>query len=164
MTSTILLAEDSTDDELFFKRILLSVGVLNALKVTRDGKETIAYLKGEGDFADRDLFPLPGVLFLDLKMAPVDGWEVLLWLKARPEFNKLLIVVLTNYDGTKELHKAYALGAHSFLIKPFKELDMKGLLEQFPGYWILTLGGPKRPGDPNPRRGRGDASGFTLIW
>jgi CheY-like chemotaxis protein len=145
MSTTLLLAEDSPDDQFFFNRVLQGSGVYNRVMVTRDGNETIAYLKGEGAFANRDQFPLPGVLFLDLKMAPADGWEVLKWLKTRPDFHKMLVVVLTNAEGTKELYQAYAMGAHSFLIKPLTQLDMNELIQQFPGPWVRSTHASEKP-------------------
>lgn len=151
MIETILLAEDSQDDELFFNRVLRAGGVYNPVMITRDGAETIAYLKGEGAFANREQFPLPGVLFLDLKMAPVDGWEVLKWLKTRADLHEMLKVVLTNFAGTEELYKAYGLGAHTFLIKPFTQLDMDEIIQQFPGHWLRATHATEKPRDTSSR-------------
>lgn len=124
MNKAILLAEDSLDDELFFRRVLLAAGVQNPVFATRDGRNTIAYLDGADPFSDRQAFPLPSILFLDLKMTPVDGWEVLAWLKAKPMFSKMPVIVLTQIEGMKELTKAYSLGAKSFLVKPFKHATL----------------------------------------
>ena len=73
MPKTILLAEDSPDDEFFFKRALNTAGVKNPVVVVRDGAQVISYLKGEGIFADRQTHPVPVVLFLDLHMPKISG-------------------------------------------------------------------------------------------
>src|SRR5579884_278603 len=91
MTKTILLAEDSADDEFFFRRVFGAVGLKNPLEVVRDGQQVIAYLKGEGEYADRELHPLPGVLFVDLRMPRVNGREVLQWLKTQAQFKGMLV-------------------------------------------------------------------------
>lgn len=134
----ILLAEDSQDDERLFLRVLRQAGVENPVNVVRDGDETIAYLKGEGVYADRKKFPLPCALFLDLRMRRVDGWEVLKWLRKRDDFSDLLVVVLTVFDEPKAIMEAYRMGAHSFLIKPFETRDVKNLAQYFRGSLTKT--------------------------
>lgn len=136
MPKTILLAEDSPDDEFFFKRVLKAAGVKNHLKVVRDGTQVVAYLKGEGTFADRCAHPIPVILFLDLRMPKMDGREVLEWLKTQTSLSTMLVVVLTAQNEGKTLQELYTLGAHSFLTKPFTVADMQTLIGHFDGYWI----------------------------
>lgn len=138
MLKTILLAEDSEDDEKLFLRILRQAGVGNSVSVVRDGDEAIAYLKGDGVFADRRKYPLPCALFLDLRMRRVDGWEVLRWIRTQDGLADMLVVVLTIYDEPKAIMEAYRLGAHSFLIKPFAERDVKNLVQYFRGALTST--------------------------
>jgi CheY-like chemotaxis protein len=152
---TILLAEDSPDDEIFFTRVLRAAGVRNPVRVVRDGVEAIAYFEGRGPFSSREDYPLPDVLFLDLKMPRLNGWEVLTWLKSRPNMNKMLVVVLTQLDDAKDLYDAYALGANSFLIKPFIQLDLEDLIQSFPGHWEFD--------DRTPRKLRKSPFGGMLL-
>ncbi len=108
MAHAILLAEDSEVDERFFKHQLGKSGVLNSLSVVRDGRQTINYLLGKGDFADRARHPFPQILFLDLEMPKVDGFAVLQWLQTqRAVRSKLLIVVLTHLNGASEAGQAH---------------------------------------------------------
>ena len=75
--STVLLAEDDPDDVLLTQLAFERARLANPLQVVRDGEEAIAYLSGEGAFADRDRFPMPILLLLDLKMPKMDGFQVL---------------------------------------------------------------------------------------
>src|SRR5438128_2710095 len=131
MAKAILLAEDLEDDAAFLRRVLEKAGVANPIVIVRDGVEAIAYLKGEGEFSDRQKFPIPGILFLDLKMPGKGGFEVLEWLKHQPEWKDLLIVVVSGYDELREIKRAYALGAHTFLVKPCKQEDIANLVKSF---------------------------------
>lgn len=131
LLKTILLAEDSEDDEKLFLRTLRQSGVANPVSVVRDGDEAIAYLNGNGAFANRQQFPLPGALFLDLKMRRVDGWEVLTWVRGQDNLQNLLVVVLTVFDEPKAIMDAYRLGAHSFLVKPLSHHDVQNLVRHF---------------------------------
>ena len=55
--STVLLAEDDPDDVLLTQIAFEKARLANPLMVARDGEEAIAYLKGEGRYADREQFP-----------------------------------------------------------------------------------------------------------
>lgn len=139
MLRTILLAEDSPDDEVLFLRVLRQAGVSNPVVVVRDGDETLAYLKGNGAFANRDRFPLPCALFLDLRMRRMDGWDVLKWMRDQDHLNGMLIVVLTGFHEPTSITEAYRLGAHSFLIKPFEPRDVKNLVQYFRNSLMKTI-------------------------
>ena len=139
MAKAILLAEDSPDHEALFKLVLEEIGVGNPVMVVRDGIEAIAYLKGEGKFADRLIHPLPDILFLDLKMPRAGGFEVLEWLHDRPSLrNKLLVFVLSSFGDTQAIRRAYDLGANSFLSKPFTTEACEDLIRHFAGYWMRS--------------------------
>jgi len=84
--------------------------------VAHDGDEAIAYLSGRKEFANREKFPYPDLMFLDLKMPRVTGFEVLTWLqnKARKPF----ITVFSGSEMENDLKRAFALGADSYKVKP----------------------------------------------
>ena len=103
--------------------------------VVRNGAETIAYLKGDKGFGDREKFPFPAIIFLDLKMPIVGGFEVLEWIRSQPELKKFLIVVLSHCESMKDMDRAYSLGANSFLTKPMKEADIMNLSRHFSAHW-----------------------------
>jgi CheY-like chemotaxis protein len=84
----------------------------------RDGEQCVAYLSGTGKFANRDEFPLPDLLLLDLKMPGMDGFDVLLWLRQQPTLSALRVIVITSSESLRDVNRAYQLGANSFLVKP----------------------------------------------
>src|ERR1043165_4586586 len=114
----ILLAEDSEDDERLFVDVLKRAGLTNPIITVPDGAEAIDYLKGEFRYADREKFPLPHIVILDLATPKVNGWQVLQWLKSEPQFDHLLVIVLTSSLAVADLTRAYQMGATSFLGKP----------------------------------------------
>ena len=143
MNKIILLAEDSEDDALAFKRTLSNCGIVNRVVEVRSGKETIAYLRGDGVYADRQEFPYPVVLCLDLLMAEGDGWDVLDWLRANPEKKTMLVIVLTGPAQRELLHRAYMSGANSFLLKPFTKGELGTLTEAWPKLWQYASEDPR---------------------
>ena len=116
--ATILLAEDDPNDVFFMKRAFEKAQLPNPLVVVSDGEETIRYLKGEGVYADRARYPLPGLLLLDLRMPRRGGFEVLDWLRRQPGLKRLMTVVLTSSAESPDINHAYDLGANSYLLKP----------------------------------------------
>src|SRR5687768_15709889 len=138
----ILIAEDNEDHVFFLRRALQKGKVLNPVFVVSDGEETIAYLKGEGKFADRYEYPLPALLLLDLRMPKIDGFEVLEWIRQQPCLKRLRVVVLTTSDDPKDINRAYDLGANSFMIKPLEKHQFFELTETIKGYWLWMSAAP----------------------
>ena len=134
----ILLVEDWEADALLFMETLRRSGLGNPLVVLHDGDETIHYLAGDGQYADRERFPMPSVLLLDLNLPKTRGWEVLQWIRSRREFTDLFVVVLTGSFRGGDLHRAYQLGANSFLGKPCNEEDLRKLANSFPDHWLSS--------------------------
>jgi len=146
MAKTILLAEDYENDVLLTKKELTKAGIINPVVVVEDGAQVVAYIQGEGEFSDREKFPLPSVLLLDLKMPRRDGFYVLEWLKAHPQKPKILVVVLSGSDELYRVKMAYDLGAQSFLLKPPHFQDIQNLVKAYPTHWELEPENPTGAG------------------
>lgn len=136
----ILLIDDDPDDRFLVRRSFERLGIENPLVEVHDGQEAIAYLSGDGPFADRHKYPFPGILLLDLQMPRLGGLELLNWIRLNLSVPNFLIIVLSRVDEIRQVNKAYALGANSFLIKPGNEEELRGLISSFRDYWIV---GPK---------------------
>jgi CheY-like chemotaxis protein len=133
--ASVLIAEDSEADIFFLLRAFATSKVKNPVHVVRTGSEVIQYLLGEGKYCVREHYPMPRIVLLDLKMPSPDGFEVLRWKQDRPELQKILWVVLSNFDGIKTINQAYAAGATTFLTKPLDGKDVQHLIEGFNDYW-----------------------------
>ncbi len=129
ITRPILLAEDYEADADAVLRLLRKAGVVNPVIVVPDGGEAIAYMNNEGLFRDRQKFPLPGVLLLDLKLPVKNGFEVLEWCRTQPHLKDLFIVVLSGHYELRYVNEAYSLGAHRFFTKPAKKEDITNAIK-----------------------------------
>jgi len=141
----ILLAEDDPNDVLPIQRAFQKAGLGSVLKIVPDGAEAIDYLSGRGAYADRDKFPLPFLLLLDLKMPGTDGFEVLQWVRSDEEVKRLLVVVLTSSELQEDVDRAYELGANSYLVKPVSFDEMVHMLQRFEAYWTEINRTPTSP-------------------
>jgi CheY-like chemotaxis protein len=145
----ILLVEDREDDILLVRKAFGRGGIDNPLQIVRDGDEAIHYLEGAGPYSNRAEYPLPDLILLDLKLPTVDGFEVVRWIRRQPTFGSIPVVVLTSSDAIRDVNRAYALGANSFLVKP---LDFDNFIETakvLKSYWLKAI---KRPEASRPDR------------
>jgi CheY-like chemotaxis protein len=132
----ILLAEDDKNDVFLMKRAFENAGFLNPLIVVNNGKEAVQYLEGEGQYADRQKFPLPGLMLLDLKMPFMDGFDVLAWLRSRPQFNSLPVVVLTSSKLESDITKSREMGVYDYRVKPHRFEDLVRMLDDVRKCWL----------------------------
>ncbi len=139
---TILLVEDSEDDVFVMKWALTKCGIINPLHVVTDGQMALDYLSGVGDYSDRAKFPLPFIIFLDLKLPYVLGFEVLAWIKQQPALSSIAVTVLTGSDENRDFDKAYALGARSYLVKPPTPESLRSVFDSLNSLWLSKGSNP----------------------
>ncbi len=132
----ILIAEDDPGDAFLLERAFSKSGLNFVVSFVHDGQEAIDYLSGQNEYADRGKHPIPDLLLLDLKMPRVDGFEVLQWLRNQPGLSRMLVIVLTSSDQTRDINKAYELGANSYLVKPIELGDLENLASVVQNYWM----------------------------
>ena len=107
----------------------------NAIQVVDNGQQAIDYLKGVGKFADRNTFPLPCLVLLDLKLPKVMGFDVLKWIRQQPE--TIRVVVLLSASGQEaDIATAYRLGANGYLIKPSEVGKLEDMARAIKDYWL----------------------------
>jgi CheY-like chemotaxis protein len=133
---TILIAEDDDNDVLLLKNLLRECRVTNPVQVLYDGEEVISYIKGEGVYADRQKYPLPFLLLLDLRMPKKGGIEVMTWLKTlEPKLN-ITVIVLTAFKDLPQMNLAYLMGARSFITKPLNKEEFRATICTIKGVQI----------------------------
>jgi CheY-like chemotaxis protein len=114
---TVLLVEDSPDDIFIIKTACMRSGFPLLLKVVNDGQAAIDYLAGQDIYADRAQFPLPDLIFLDIKLPKRNGHEVLEWIRNCAELKYLPVIMLTGSMEPSDVERAYKLGVTSYLSK-----------------------------------------------
>jgi len=115
---TLLVAEDDENDFLVLGRALRKARFETDLRRVHNGAEIIEYLSGENAFADREAYPFPELILLDLKMPRVDGFDVLIWLRSQKELKNLPAIIFSASDNPGEMQQARELGATAYLVKP----------------------------------------------
>jgi CheY-like chemotaxis protein len=132
---TILLAEDNPDSVLLIQRAFRRANIPHPIQVVPDGESVILYLTGSDRYADRELYPFPSLLLLDLKIPIKSGHEVLEWLRQQPHLKRLPVVILTSSKEMSDINRAYDLGANSYLIKPVGFDNLLETIKTLHHYW-----------------------------
>lgn len=136
MKLPLLLVEDNEDDAYFLRRALQQAGIETAPIHLTDGRAAVAYLAGEGAYADRAAHPLPALVFLDLNLPYLTGLQVLEWIRCRPEFARVVVIALTSSSEPSDLRRAYALGVNSYVVKPATAAQLLVVVRAFRAWWL----------------------------
>ena len=131
-TRTVLLVDDNENDVLLMHRAFKKAEFHFPVQQVRDGEEAISYLKCEGIYGNRQQYPVPSMVLLDLNMPKKNGFEVLAWIQTQPQLQDLTIVVTTASTRPEDVARAYELGATCYLVKPSALAEL--------GNMVRTLG------------------------
>src|SRR5579862_3558317 len=116
--ATVLHIDDDPNDTELFQAAARRAQVRFSVQNVTDGEQAMAYLRGRGLYANRQLYPLPALVLLDLKMPRATGFDVLKWIRHHPEVGKVPVVVFSGSELHDDIQQAYAVGADSYLVKP----------------------------------------------
>ena len=110
----IVLIEDSPADVRLFREVLLSSGIDAEVVHLPDGEAALANLRSAGTAWS----PRPDLVFLDLNMPRVGGFEVLQKLRNTPGYADVPVAIFTSSRSDLDRHKAAELKADVFIVKP----------------------------------------------
>ena len=134
--ATILVVEDDPNDQMLVERAFRKIGVTDPIQIVGDGAEAIAYMMGEGKYADREKFAYPTFVITDLKMPRADGFAVLEFLKGNPQWAIIPTIVLSASSDLDDIKKSYMLGASSYHVKPQDQAELRNQLAVIHAYWM----------------------------
>jgi CheY-like chemotaxis protein len=132
---TILHVDDDPNDVILLQHACKKAGIEARLQHVPDGDEAMAYLEGRDAYANREEYPLPHLVLLDLKMPRLSGFDVLAWLRSKERLRWLPVVVLSSSNHDVDVKKAYQLGANSYLIKPVAFEALVDIVKSLYHYW-----------------------------
>lgn len=128
-----LIADDCDDDRLLFSRAVRSLPGFGLAGVTMDGLETVMYLRGDGQYGNRERYPFPDVVLLDHQMPGYNGVQVLACTRniaSRPK-----VVLWTDAIELVNQRLAYEFGATVVCEKPAATSRIQATLKAMAGDW-----------------------------
>lgn len=133
---TILLVEDNSAHAELVMRNFEDHLVANKIMWVEDGAAALDYLFCRGEYADRDKYPMPQLILLDLRLPKIDGIEVLRQIKAEENLRTIPVVVLTTSEAELDIAKAYANHSNSYIVKPVDFNNFTRLMKDLGLYWL----------------------------
>jgi CheY-like chemotaxis protein len=144
-TPTLLLVEDDPAEARLLLRAMNKANLPAHVHHIKDGDEAIAYLTGEGTYADRGAHPLPQLVIMDLKLPRRSGLEVLRWIRQQESaVARLPVVMLSSSHHGVDINQAYEYGVNSYLVKPETSDQLLSIVTLLKIYWFFSNKGPSR--------------------
>jgi CheY-like chemotaxis protein len=109
----IVVADDDVDDLFFARRSLQKAGITTPVITCADGVEVVELLKA----LSQENKPLPPLVFLDIKMPNLDGFQTLKWIREQKYLEKIRVVMLSGSNEARDVALARSLGADDYLVK-----------------------------------------------
>ncbi|MFK7853129.1 MAG: response regulator [Granulosicoccus sp.] len=139
MTSkfTILLIDDDDNDNFFHKRAIEKSGLKCDVRVCTGAVDALDYLQNKGSYADASSeYPKPDIIFLDINMPIVNGWDFLESYAALPDelFRKpkVVIVMLSTSSNQHDRNRAQATKlVTEFMEKPLRPDGLVSLVHKY---------------------------------
>ena len=132
----ILHAEDDPNDALLIQMSFRKAGATAPITVMEDGARVIDYLKGEGEFANRQRHPLPTVALLDIKIPRYSGLEVLEWIRSQSRFAALPVIIFSSSRNLADIRRAYELGVNAYIVKAVEYDELQATVKALHSFWI----------------------------
>ena len=132
----ILLVEDSPSDVLLTREALRDARIANDLSVARDGEEAMAYLRREGEHADKRR---PDIVILDLNLPRKNGREVLREIKSDDSLRRIPVLVMTTSSSDRDIGECYDSHANCFLTKPIDFEEFIDVVRSMEHFWISVV-------------------------
>jgi len=139
----ILIADDDKDDCDMIRDALKESRLLNELFFVKDGEELLNFLNHNGEYAQFEKYPTPGLILLDLNMPRMDGREALREIKSHPNLRQIPVVVLTTSQAEEDIYRTYDLGVNSFITKPVTFDALVSVMRELGKYWFEIVALPK---------------------
>ena len=137
----VLLVEDDPGDVLMTKEAFEDYKLVNQLHVVNDGTEAMAFLRREGEHADK---PRPDLVLLDLNLPRMDGREVLQAIKSDPDLASIPVVVLTTSEAEEDVLRSYSLHANAYVTKPVDFDRFIQVVRQIDDFFVTVVRLPTR--------------------
>jgi CheY-like chemotaxis protein len=121
MIHKFVVVDDDPDDVDLFLEAISEISHTTCLSA-KDGRDLLGKL-ASGEITN------PDIIFLDVNMPDMNGWECLVKLKSNADFKSLPVIMYSTSSAKKDAEKALALGALGFYEKPANFLILKEFLK-----------------------------------
>src|ERR1041385_3518195 len=131
----VIYVDDDENDVTLLRYALRKAGVELAMQHLPDGLVAVEYLRGAGKYRNREKYPLPNLLLLDIKMPGMGGLDVLKWVRAQRELSGVVVIMFSTSDEESDVRRAYERGANSYVVKSVDLEEGARMARAFQAWW-----------------------------
>jgi CheY-like chemotaxis protein len=133
----ILLVEDNEADVKITLRAFEKGRLHNGINVARDGEEALDFIYGLKTYQDRQRYPRPDLILLDINLPKIDGFNVLKKIKEDPDYKDIPVIMLTSSRNEGDMVNSFKYGACSYIQKPVSFQQFVEIASGFKFYWQI---------------------------
>lgn len=130
----VLLIEDNANDEFIIRQALGDFDKKLSIHSINDGQDALTFLNGLGTQNVQPI-PKPDIIFLDLHLPSLRGFDILKSIKKRPYLQKIPVIILSSSLSPDDRINAYNLQSSGFIRKSFNFEEFKNQLHKAMMYW-----------------------------
>lgn len=143
-TAKILIVDDNAPDREVMKRALRKGKVLCEVNDVADGEQALLYLKNLPPYDDKQRYPTPDLVLLDINMPRLDGLQVLEAIRADQNLRRLPVVVLSSSDRDADILNSYKFGVNAYVRKPVDSVEFIAAIQKLESFWLELVVLPPR--------------------
>lgn len=135
----VLLVEDNEGDILLTKEAAEDSGIVENIRVIKDGKEAIKFFEALTTSEE-----IPQLVLLDINLPKISGQDVLIYIKNNEKFKSIPVIMLTTSSSEKDIAQSYRNHANCYITKPIDAVDFKKAIHTLGNFWTSTASIPAR--------------------
>ena len=143
----VLSVDDNDVDGALLQRAFKRTAIPAKLFTVNEGPQALSYLSGVGIYQNREQYPIPDLILLDIRMPKMSGLEVLNWIRLQPDLKQATVLILSSSEQPEDITSAKRIGADGYLVKPTKFEDLQKLVRGLESDWL----GKKTKAQARPR-------------
>jgi CheY-like chemotaxis protein len=144
MSSTLLplivAVDDEADDIFFLRHIVQKVGLPHTFQPFGNGEAAVNAFTSMLEKQNSSELPL--VCFLDIKMAAMNGFDLLRWIRSQKALDAVPVIMFSSSDDPRDVDLARELGAQGYLKKYPSVPAMRTILDEAKEFALLPA--PKK--------------------
>ena len=131
----ILHVEDSEGDILLIHDAIEETGLAYHIDVAANGEEALRFLQKKDQFYEGGA---PDLIFLDLNMPLMNGYEFLDIIKADPALKHIPVIILTTSSSRTDILKSYDKYCNCYITKPDSAFELEKVIKSIENFWFTV--------------------------
>lgn len=146
VVAKILLIDDDENDRRAFLRVATYEAPEWIVEIAKDGQDALIRL-GLIAGTSQACGLAPDLIFLDVNMEPISGFDVLSAIRRDHAIGATPIIIFSDSDSDETVARAYCSGANAYIRKPIDVDEFRRIIRVVQSFWFDLARRPTLPND-----------------